>query len=75
MTLWSIVQAGLLFTNAVAILNNERFLDKYGLGFANMGNASPLGKSIIGGVHAVQYFRSVLILVNTLVILVKLLFG
>jgi hypothetical protein len=29
-----------------------------GWGFDQIGNASPLGKSIIGGIHAVQYFRS-----------------
>lgn len=64
-----------MLTNAVAILNNERLLEKRGWGFSQIGNASPLGKSVIGGIHAVQYFRSILILVNTLVIFVKLLFG
>ena len=29
-----------------------------GLGFSQMQHASPLGKSIIGGIHALQYFRS-----------------
>ncbi len=33
-------------------------LNADGWGFAQMGNASPLGKSVIGGIHAVQYFRS-----------------
>ncbi len=101
MTLWTILQAGLLLTNAVAVLNNERFLEKRGLGFSQIGNASPLGKSIIGGIHAVQYSRckyhghsfqaeldipdlmvspvnhfiGILIILNTLVIFVKLLFG
>jgi len=75
MTLWSIVQAGLLMANGVAVLNNERFLEKRGLSFNQIGAASPLAKSIIGGIHSVQYFRSILILVNILVIFVKILFG
>ena len=29
-----------------------------GWGFSQMASASPLGKSIIGGIHAAQYFRS-----------------
>ncbi|KAG1681557.1 hypothetical protein FOA52_014065 [Chlamydomonas sp. UWO 241] len=75
MTLWSLLQAGLLMANGVAILNNERFLEKHGLSFNQMSMASPLAKSIIGGIHALQYFRSILILINILVIFVKILFG
>lgn len=66
---------GLLFFNAVAILNNDRLLEKYGFGFSQMSTANSLRMSIIGGIHAVQYFRSVLIVINAVVIVVKLVFG
>ncbi|PNW82921.1 hypothetical protein CHLRE_06g299750v5 [Chlamydomonas reinhardtii] len=75
MTLWTLLQAGLLVINGVAILNNERFLEKRGFGFSQMRESNSLKMSVIGGIHAVHYFRGVLVPINALVILVKLIFG
>ncbi|XP_073390981.1 uncharacterized protein [Physcomitrium patens] len=59
MGLYQIVEAFLLMTNAVAILNEDRFLAPYGLGMADMGNGrvSPFKSQLIGLIHAVQYLR------------------
>ncbi|DBA90575.1 hypothetical protein WJX82_010700 [Trebouxia sp. C0006] len=79
--LWTLLQGGLLFINAVAILNNDRFLEKIGWGYSQIGSnnlaAHPnaLKSQMIGGLHAVAYLRVPLIAINTVVILVKLVFG
>eukprot|EP00197_Chlamydomonas_leiostraca_P012101 CAMPEP_0202865300 /NCGR_PEP_ID=MMETSP1391-20130828/5608_1 /ASSEMBLY_ACC=CAM_ASM_000867 /TAXON_ID=1034604 /ORGANISM="Chlamydomonas leiostraca, Strain SAG 11-49" /LENGTH=75 /DNA_ID=CAMNT_0049545123 /DNA_START=89 /DNA_END=316 /DNA_ORIENTATION=+ len=75
MTLWTIVQAALMIGNGVAVLNNDRFLEPNGWGFSQMGQGLGLKMSIIGGIHAAQYFRSIFILLNALVIIIKLIFG
>ncbi|KAL3144143.1 hypothetical protein ABBQ32_003932 [Trebouxia sp. C0010 RCD-2024] len=81
MTLWTLLQGCILFVNAVAILNNDRFLEKIGWGYSQIGSnnlaAHPnaLKSQLIGGLHAVAYLRVPLIVVNTVVILVKLVFG
>ncbi|KAL6763675.1 Yos1-like protein [Haematococcus lacustris] len=75
MTLWTLLQAGLMMVNGVAVLNNERFLERKGWGFSQMGHVNSFKMSVIGGIHAMQYFRSVLILLNILVIIIKLIFG
>lgn len=75
MTLWNLVQGVLMVANGAAVLNNERFLEKHGLGFSQMSQASSLKMSVIGGIHAVQYFRGLLMVANIVVIFVKLLFG
>lgn len=79
--LWTLLQAGLLFVNAVAILNNDRFLENIGWGYSQIGSnnlaAHPnaLKSQMIGGLHAAAYLRVPLIAINTVVILVKLVFG
>lgn len=81
MSLWTLLQGCILFVNAVAILNNDRFLEKIGWGYSQIGSnnlaAHPnaLKSQLIGGLHAVAYLRVPLIVVNTIVILVKLVFG
>lgn len=123
-----LLQGCILFVNAVAILNNDRFLEKsksgqstcvpnsaiikeiccaVGWGYSQIGSnnlaAHPnaLKSQLIGGLHAVAYLRGMicksdcstlvlhqavlsehvmglavpLIVVNTIVILVKLVFG
>ncbi|KAF5840705.1 Yos1-like protein [Dunaliella salina] len=75
MTLWTLVQACLMITNGVAVLNNERFLERNGWGFSQMGQFNSLKMSIIGGIHAAQYFRSLLVICNVVVIFIKLIFG
>lgn len=81
MTLWTLLQGVLLVMNGLAILNNERFLEKYGWGFSQMGN-NPMGPSpnalkyqVIGMLHASAFLRVPLIVMNTIVVFVKLVFG
>jgi|Transcript_25343 hypothetical protein len=82
MTLWTLVQASLMFANGFAVLNNDRFLERYGWGYSalhsGVGNFSEAGrmkKSIIGFLHASSYLRVPLIVLNIVVIFVKVLFG
>jgi|APGre2960657373_1045057.scaffolds.fasta_scaffold225852_1 hypothetical protein len=76
MSLWTLLQAVLLLANGAAVLNNERFLERRGWGFSTMGRAGhSLKASIIGGIHAAQYFRSLLMVLNVVVIAVKVVFG
>ena len=83
MSLWTLVQGILLLSNGLDILNNERFLEKHGWGFTQLGAGTtltgappnPLKHQIIGGLHAAAYLRVPLIAMNAIVILVKLLFG
>jgi len=71
------VEALLLMTNAVAILNEDRFLSPMGLGIADMSNGrvSPFKGQMVGFIHAVQYLRVPLVVANGVVIVSKLLFG
>lgn len=87
---FALAQAGLMLTNGVAVLNNDRFLERSermclttsaarsvrhgtgrrpasslcapcradGWGFSQMREVNSFKMSIIGGIHAVQYFRS-----------------
>lgn len=80
--LWPLVQAGLMFVNGFAVLNNERFLEKYGCGFSQMGSGdgtSPghnaLKSQIVGFLFAAAYMRVPLVVVNTIVIFIKIIFG
>ncbi|GMH35150.1 hypothetical protein BSKO_03018 [Bryopsis sp. KO-2023] len=78
MGLWTLVQGLLMVLNGIAILNNDRFLEKCGWGFSYFqSGASPteLKYQVIGGIHAVHYMRTPLVAINVVVIIVKLLFG
>ncbi|KAF6250614.1 Yos1-like protein [Scenedesmus sp. NREL 46B-D3] len=75
LSLWNILQAVLMMFNGVAVLNNERFLEKYGWGFSQMQSSNSLKMSVIGGIHAVHYFRAFLMVINSVVIVIKLLSG
>ncbi|QDZ21351.1 Yos1-like protein [Chloropicon primus] len=85
LSLWTILQAVLLFTNAFAILNEERFLKKRGITLASATNAdsfyggpaqgTSLKGQLAGFLHACSYLRVPLIFLNTVVILVKTIFG
>ncbi|KAK9808801.1 hypothetical protein WJX72_003938 [[Myrmecia] bisecta] len=82
-SLWTLLQGCLMFVNGLAVLNNERFLEKYGWGFSQIGGGSnnmtegpgALKTQVVGLLHAVAYLRVPLIALNSLVIFVKLLFG
>lgn len=78
MGLWTLLQGLLLFVNGVAILNNDRFLEKCGWGFSYFQTgASPTNVKyqIIGFIHAVHFMQTPLVVINLIVIAVKLLFG
>lgn len=77
----SFAQAALMVLNAAAILNEQRFLERYGWGFSQLG-ASPIGQGpgamkhqIIGMLHAATYLRVPLVAFNVIVILIKMVFG
>lgn len=80
--IYSLLEAGLLFVNAIAILNEKRFLAKYISGSSesfsgDFGDSSPGVKAqvltLIRSVHTV--LRIPLIAVNVVVIVLKLLLG
>mmetsp|Transcript_6494 Transcript_6494/g.19205 ORF Transcript_6494/g.19205 Transcript_6494/m.19205 type:complete len:87 (-) Transcript_6494:12-272(-) len=84
LSLWTLLQAALLFTNAFAILNEDRFLKKRGITLSSAStdgfyggpaNNSSLKAQVAGFLHACSYLRVPLIFLNTVVILVKTLFG
>jgi immediate early response 3-interacting protein 1 len=72
------LQAGLLMTNAVLILNRRRFLSKYGLDNLNelqQGDAHPLRIQAVGLLHAVQYLKVPVIAANLITIVFELILG
>lgn len=58
LTLYSLLEAGLLIVNAIAVLNRERFLAKYGLTNDNSGGfgqqQSTVKSQFVNLVYAVQ---------------------
>ncbi|KAG9149484.1 hypothetical protein Leryth_020523 [Lithospermum erythrorhizon] len=77
MGLWTLLEGCLLLVNALAILNEDRFLAPRGWTFqefAGVRRTSFKGQ-IIGLIYATQYSRVLLILLNTLFIVVKLVSG
>ncbi|KAK4270431.1 hypothetical protein QN277_023467 [Acacia crassicarpa] len=77
MGLWSFLEGILLLANAMAILNEERFLAPRGwtLAEATGPSRSSLKGKIIGFIHACQFLRLPLILFNIITIIVKLFAG
>ncbi|KAK9830579.1 hypothetical protein WJX81_000724 [Elliptochloris bilobata] len=80
--LWTLAQAGVMFANGLAVLNNERFLEKIGWGYSQLHGGNGIGPSpgafkqqTIGLLHAMTYMRLPLIVVNVLLVFIKLLFG
>ncbi|KAK9820909.1 hypothetical protein WJX74_005335 [Apatococcus lobatus] len=81
-SLWTLLQASILFANGLAVLNNERFLEKNGWGWSQMhsnnqiggGGSGPLKSQVIGLLHAVAYLQVPLIVFNSVVIFVKMIF-
>nr|CAD1818291.1 unnamed protein product [Ananas comosus var. bracteatus] len=68
----------LLIANALAILNEERFLAPRGWSFSEVtsgGRAKTLKGQLIGLIYATQYLRVPLIILNAIIILVKLVSG
>ncbi|KAJ4790271.1 Immediate early response 3-interacting 1 [Rhynchospora pubera] len=78
MGLWTLLEGFLLLANALAILNEERFLAPKGWSFSEVstsGGAKTLKGQIIGLIYASQYLRVPLIVLNAITILVKLISG
>jgi hypothetical protein len=77
MGLWTFLEGILLFANALAILNEDRFLAPRGWTLAELQGSTrnSLKGQIIGLVHACQFMRLPLILLNIIVIIVKLVSG
>uniref|UniRef100_A0A7N0TGV2 Yos1-like protein n=1 Tax=Kalanchoe fedtschenkoi TaxID=63787 RepID=A0A7N0TGV2_KALFE len=77
MGLWTLLEGCLLLTNALAILNEDRFLAPRGWSFSEFsgGTAKSFKGQLIGLIYATQYMRVPLILLNTICIIVKLVSG
>ncbi|GJP51901.1 hypothetical protein CLOM_g11029 [Closterium sp. NIES-68] len=75
--MWDFLYAVLLLANSLAVLNEQRFLVPYGLGFHQLSNGqtTPLKVQVVGLIHAVQYLRVPLIAANIVTIFFKLLFA
>nr|AFK35870.1 unknown [Medicago truncatula] len=77
MGFWTLLEGLLLFANALAILNEDRFLARRGWTLAEMtglrGNS--LKGQVIGLIYACQFLRLPLILFNIIIIIVKLFSG
>ncbi|XP_021897351.1 immediate early response 3-interacting protein 1-like [Carica papaya] len=77
MGFWTLLEGFLLFANALAILNEDRFLAPRGWTLAEVsgGRKNSLKGQVIGLIHACQYMRLPLILLNIVTIVVKLFSG
>ena len=77
MGFWTLLEGLLLFANALAILNEDRFLARRGWTLAEIqgGRRNTLKGQIIGLIHACQFLRLPLILFNIITIVVKLFAG
>ncbi|KAG6515314.1 hypothetical protein ZIOFF_025706 [Zingiber officinale] len=78
MGLWTLLEGFLLLVNALAILNEDRFLAPRGWSFNEVtggARVKSLRGQLIGLIYATQYLRVPLIVLNTITILVKLVSG
>ena len=77
MGLWTLLEGFLLLTNALAVLNEDRFLAHRGWSLSEVsgGKAKSLKGQVIGLIYAVQYLRVPLITLNIITIVVKLVSG
>lgn len=79
MGLWMLLEGLLLIANALAILNEDRFLAPRGWSFSEVsGNGRRTKKlkgQIVGLIYATQYLRVPLIILNAVIIVVKLVSG
>lgn len=77
MGLWTLLEGCLLLANALAILNEDRFLSPRGWSFSEFsgGKTKSFKGQLIGLIYATQYLRVPLILLNSICIIVKLVSG
>eukprot|EP00210_Caulerpa_lentillifera_P007601 g7259.t1 len=67
-----------MLVNAVCVLNNDRFLEPYGIGFSYLDSGAShvsLKSNIIHAIKWIQVIRTPLIPLNLIIIFVKLIFG
>ncbi|KAI3519875.1 hypothetical protein L1887_09093 [Cichorium endivia] len=77
MGLWTLLEGCLLIANALAVLNEDRFLIPRGWSFQEYSGVkrNSLKGQIIGLIYATQYLRVILMMLNSLCIVVKLVSG
>lgn len=78
MGLWTLLEGLLLLANALAILNEDRFLSPRGWSFSEVsagGRSKSLKGQLIGLIYATQYLRVPLIMLNLIIVVVKLVSG
>ncbi|XP_073285243.1 uncharacterized protein [Primulina huaijiensis] len=77
MGLWMLLEGCLLLANALAILNEDRFLAPRGWSFQDYSGVkrNSFKGQVLGLIYATQYLRVPLILFNLLVVVVKLVSG
>ncbi|KAI4306783.1 hypothetical protein L6164_030030 [Bauhinia variegata] len=77
MGLWTLLEGFLLLANALAILNEDRFLSPRGWSFSDYsgGRTKSFKGQLIGLIYATQYLRVPLILLNSICIIIKLVSG
>ncbi|KAG6404382.1 hypothetical protein SASPL_136628 [Salvia splendens] len=77
MGLWTLLEGFLLLANALAILNEDRFLAPRGWSFQEYSGIkrNSFKGQILGLIYATQYMRVPLILLNLLCIIVKVVSG
>ncbi|XP_006403619.2 immediate early response 3-interacting protein 1 [Eutrema salsugineum] len=78
MAFWTLMRGLLLFANAFAILNEDRFLAPRGWTLENVhqtGRRNSFKGQIIGLINACQYMRLPLLFMNVAVIVMKIIFG
>ncbi|THU50536.1 hypothetical protein C4D60_Mb06t21260 [Musa balbisiana] len=78
MGLWTLLEGLLLLANALAILNEDRFLAPRGWNFNEVSGAArpkSLKGQLIGLIYATQYLRVPLIILNAITIILKLVSG
>ncbi|KAH6835109.1 Yos1-like protein [Perilla frutescens var. hirtella] len=77
MGLWTLLEGCLLLANALAILNEDRFLAPRGWSFQEYSGVkrNSFKGQILGLIYATQYLRVPLVLLNLLCIIVKMVSG
>lgn len=78
MFFWPFLEGLLILANALAILNEDRFLAPRGWSMSEVsgnGRSKSLKGQIVGLIYATQFFRMPLIALNVLIIVVKLMSG
>jgi hypothetical protein len=74
-SLYNLFKAGLLSTNAVAILHPKRFLSKFGYDRLNPASEAAFQNQIVAFLQACAFLKLPLIIINILVIVLEIIAG